>query len=61
MLRASDGFRAFLSRVLGPVVRWLEVRALPAVTRRVRVHHGLPPDAPRWALRLAGLQPHGAP
>ena len=40
---------AFLSKVLGPVVRWLEVRALPAVTRRVRVHHGLPPDAPRWA------------
>ncbi len=42
---------AGLSKVLGPIVSWLEVRALPAVTRRARVHHGLPPDAPRWACR----------
>jgi hypothetical protein len=42
---------AFLSKVLGPVVRWVEARAQPVLTRWTRVHHGLPPDAPRWACR----------
>jgi len=42
---------AFLSKVLGPMVRRIEARALPIVTRQTRVHHGLPPDAPRWACR----------
>lgn len=42
---------AFLSKVLGPVVRRIEARALPVVARQARVHHGLPPDAPRWACR----------
>jgi len=42
---------AALSKVLGPVVHWIEARALPRVARRSRVHHGLPPDAPRWACR----------
>ena len=37
------------SIVLGPVARWIEIRALPAATRRARVHHGLPPDASLWA------------
>jgi len=42
---------AFLSKVLGPVVRRIEAWALPVLARRTRVHHGLPPDAPRWASR----------
>ena len=42
---------AFLSKALGPVVRWIEARVLPIVARRTRVHHGLAPDAPRWACR----------
>ncbi len=37
------------SMVLGPVARWVEIRALPIVMRRARVHHGLPPDASPWA------------
>jgi hypothetical protein len=41
-------------RVLTPVGRWIEVRALPIVTRRARVHYGLPSDAPPWACELCG-------
>jgi hypothetical protein len=35
--------------VLRPVGRWVEVRALPIVARRARIHHGVPPEAPPWA------------
>ena len=41
-------------RVLTPVGRWIEVRALPIVTRRARVHYGLAPDAPPWACEPCG-------
>jgi hypothetical protein len=42
---------AGLTKLLGPIVRRIEAWALPALARRTRVHHGLPPDAPRWACR----------
>ena len=42
---------AGLSKLLGPIVRRIEAWALPVLARRTRVHHGLPPDAPRWACR----------
>lgn len=45
---------ASLSVVLGPVVRWIEIRALPRVTRRARAHHGLRPDAQSWACEACG-------
>jgi len=40
---------ALLSKALGPVVAWLEVRLLPRIRRWTRARHGLDPDAPRWA------------
>ena len=40
---------AGVSLLLGPFARWIEIRALPIVMRRARVHHGLPPDASPWA------------
>ena len=34
------------SMLLGPFAGWIEIRALPIVMRRARVHHGLPPTPP---------------
>lgn len=42
---------ALLSRVMGPIVHWLEPRVLPRLARRARARRGIAPDAPRWACR----------
>lgn len=43
---------AGLARLLGPVVRWIEVRALPRVGRWSRRRAGTTEDAGPWACRV---------